>query len=45
MISVHFDATPVIDFKSAANGDNTFKNSFTDCCKKDIAPSAMKVGL
>jgi glutamate-1-semialdehyde 2,1-aminomutase len=22
MISVHFDATPVIDFKSAANGDN-----------------------
>jgi glutamate-1-semialdehyde 2,1-aminomutase len=30
MISVHFDATPVIDFKSAANGDNdTFKNSFT----------------
>jgi glutamate-1-semialdehyde 2,1-aminomutase len=25
MISVHFDATPVIDFKSAANGDDTFK--------------------
>jgi glutamate-1-semialdehyde 2,1-aminomutase len=37
MISVHFDATPVIDFKSAANGDNdTFKNSFMDCCKKEF---------
>jgi glutamate-1-semialdehyde 2,1-aminomutase len=28
MISVHFDATPVIDFKSAANGDDTFKKFF-----------------
>jgi glutamate-1-semialdehyde 2,1-aminomutase len=47
MISVHFDA-PVIDFKSAANGDNdTFKNSFMDCCKKEfiLHPSLMKVGL
>jgi glutamate-1-semialdehyde 2,1-aminomutase len=48
MISVHFDATPVIDFKSAANGDNdTFKNSFTDCCKKEfiLRHPLMKVGL
>jgi glutamate-1-semialdehyde 2,1-aminomutase len=40
MISVHFDATPVIDFKSAANGDNDTKNSFTDCQEVYIAPSA-----
>jgi glutamate-1-semialdehyde 2,1-aminomutase len=40
MISVHFDATPVIDFKSAANGDNDTFNSFMDYCKIYIAPSA-----
>jgi glutamate-1-semialdehyde 2,1-aminomutase len=47
MISVHFDATPVIDFKSAANGDNdTFKNSFTDYKKEFILRHPlMKVGL
>jgi glutamate-1-semialdehyde 2,1-aminomutase len=43
MISVHFDATPVVDFKTAANGDND-KNSSTDCCRKEfIAPSAYEV--
>jgi glutamate-1-semialdehyde 2,1-aminomutase len=37
MISVHFDATPVIDFKSAANGDNdTFKKFFHGLCKKEF---------
>jgi glutamate-1-semialdehyde 2,1-aminomutase len=36
MISVHFDATPVIDFKSAANGDNDTFKKFTDCCKKNL---------
>jgi glutamate-1-semialdehyde 2,1-aminomutase len=42
MISVHFDATPVIDFKSAANGDNdTFKSSFMGLQEGIyIAPSA-----
>jgi glutamate-1-semialdehyde 2,1-aminomutase len=42
MISVHFDATPVIDFKSAANGDNdTFKKFFHGLQEGIyIAPSA-----
>jgi glutamate-1-semialdehyde 2,1-aminomutase len=43
MISVHFDATPVIDFKSAANGDNdTFKKFFHGLLQEGIyiAPSA-----
>jgi glutamate-1-semialdehyde 2,1-aminomutase len=36
-ISVHFDATSVVDFKTAANGDNenVQKNSSTDCCRKE----------
>ncbi len=43
MISVHFDANPVIDFKTAANGDNaTFKKFFHGLLKEGIyiAPSA-----
>lgn len=43
MISVHFDAKPVTDFKSAAAGDNeTFKKFFHGLLKEGvyIAPSA-----
>ena len=43
MISVHFDADPVTDFKSAARGDNeTFKKFFHGLLKEGIyiAPSA-----
>jgi glutamate-1-semialdehyde 2,1-aminomutase len=43
MISVHFDATPVVDFKTAANGDNeTFKKFFHGLLQEGIyiAPSA-----
>lgn len=43
MISVHFDAAPVTDFKSAAKGDNeTFKKFFHGLLKEGvyIAPSA-----
>lgn len=43
MISVHFDANPVTDFKTAANGDNeTFKKFFHGLLKEGvyIAPSA-----
>jgi len=43
MISVHFDAAPVTDFKSAAKGDNeTFKKFFHGLLEKGvyIAPSA-----
>jgi len=43
MISVHFDASPVTDFKSAAKGDNeTFKKFFHGLLKEGIyiAPSA-----
>jgi glutamate-1-semialdehyde 2,1-aminomutase len=43
MISVHFDAAPVTDFKSASNGDNeTFKKFFHGLLKEGvyIAPSA-----
>ncbi len=43
MISVHFDANPVIDFQSAAAGDNeTFKKFFHGLLKEGvyIAPSA-----
>ena len=43
MISVHFDAEPVTDFKSAAKGDNdTFKKFFHGLLKEGIyiAPSA-----
>ena len=43
MISVHFDANPVYDFKTAANGDNeTFKKFFHGLLKQGvyIAPSA-----
>lgn len=43
MISVHFDANPVIDFDSAKNGDNdTFKKFFHGLLKEGIyiAPSA-----
>lgn len=43
MISVHFDAEPVVDFKSAAKGDNaTFKKFFHGLLQEGIyiAPSA-----
>ncbi len=43
MISVHFDANPVVDFQTAANGDNeTFKKFFHGLLKEGIyiAPSA-----
>jgi len=43
MISVHFDAHPVIDFNTAKNGDNeTFKKFFHGLLKEGvyIAPSA-----
>jgi glutamate-1-semialdehyde 2,1-aminomutase len=43
MISVHFDANPVVDFDSAKNGDNdTFKKFFHGLLKEGIyiAPSA-----
>ena len=43
MISVHFDATPVVDFQSAAKGDNaTFKKFFHGLLHEGIyiAPSA-----
>jgi glutamate-1-semialdehyde 2,1-aminomutase len=43
MISVHFDAAPVIDFQSAAKGDNeTFKKFFHGLLQEGIyiAPSA-----
>jgi len=43
MISVHFDANPVVDFKTAANGDNeTFKKFFHGLLQEGIyiAPSA-----
>lgn len=43
MISVHFDATPVVDFQTAKNGDNeTFKKFFHGLLDEGvyIAPSA-----
>lgn len=43
MISVHFDASPVTDFQTAANGDNdTFKKFFHGLLREGvyIAPSA-----
>lgn len=43
MISVHFDARPVVDFETAKNGDNdTFKQFFHNLLQKGIyiAPSA-----
>ena len=43
MISVHFDANPVVDFKTAAKGDNeTFKKFFHGLLQEGIyiAPSA-----
>jgi len=43
MISVHFDANPVVDFKTAKNGDNeTFKKFFHGLLQEGvyIAPSA-----
>ena len=43
MISVHFDAEPVVDFQSAAKGDNaTFKKFFLGLLQEGIymAPSA-----
>ena len=43
MISVHFDKNPVVDFKTAANGDNeTFKKFFHGLLNEGIyiAPSA-----
>ncbi len=43
MISVHFDANPVIDFETAKNGDNeNFKNFFHGLLQEGvyIAPSA-----
>ena len=43
MISVHFDAEPVVDFQSAAKGDNaTFKKFFHGLLQEGIyiAPSA-----
>jgi len=45
MISVHFDAQPVIDFQTAKNGDNeTFKKFFHGLLKEGvyIAPSAFE---
>ncbi|WP_055434605.1 glutamate-1-semialdehyde 2,1-aminomutase [Lacinutrix algicola] len=45
MISVHFDAEPVIDFKTAANGNNeTFKTFFHGMLNQGvyIAPSAFE---
>jgi hypothetical protein len=47
MISVHFDAASVVDFKTAANGDNenVQKNSSTDCCRKEFIRPLMKSGL
>jgi glutamate-1-semialdehyde 2,1-aminomutase len=43
MISVHFDAKPVVDFQTAKNGDNeTFKKFFHGLLNEGvyIAPSA-----
>ena len=43
MISVHFDANPVVDFQTAKNGDNeTFKKFFHGLLAEGIyiAPSA-----
>jgi glutamate-1-semialdehyde 2,1-aminomutase len=43
MISVHFDGTPVVDIKTAGNGDNeTFKKFFHGLLQEGIyiAPSA-----
>jgi glutamate-1-semialdehyde 2,1-aminomutase len=43
MISVHFDANPVVDFQTAKNGDNeTFKKFFHGLLNEGvyIAPSA-----
>jgi glutamate-1-semialdehyde 2,1-aminomutase len=43
MISIHFDATPVVDFQTAKKGDNeTFKNFFHGLLREGIyiAPSA-----
>ena len=43
MISVHFDASPVVDFNTAKNGDNeTFRKFFHGLLKEGIyiAPSA-----
>jgi glutamate-1-semialdehyde 2,1-aminomutase len=43
MISVHFDATPVVDFQTAAKGDNAlFKKFFHGLLQEGIyiAPSA-----
>ena len=43
MISIHFDATPVVDFQTAAKGDNdTFKKFFHGLLQEGIyiAPSA-----
>ena len=43
MISVHFDAEPVVDFQTAAKGDNaTFKKFFHGLLQEGIyiAPSA-----
>ncbi len=43
MISVHFDAHPVVDFNTAKNGDNeTFKKLFHGLLNRGvyIAPSA-----
>jgi glutamate-1-semialdehyde 2,1-aminomutase len=42
MISIHFDESPVVDFKSAAKGDNELLKSFFMVCCKPVfkAPSA-----
>jgi glutamate-1-semialdehyde 2,1-aminomutase len=45
MISVHFDAAPVVDFKTAAKGNNdTFKKFFHGLLHEGvyIAPSAFE---
>ena len=45
MISVHFDATPVVDFQTAAKGNNEyFKNFFHGLLNEGvyIAPSAFE---
>jgi glutamate-1-semialdehyde aminotransferase len=47
MISIHFDAAPVVDFQTAAKGDNeTFKKFFHGLLTKGLYCSQlMKRGL
>jgi glutamate-1-semialdehyde 2,1-aminomutase len=46
MISIHFDESPVVDFKSAAKGDNELLKSFSwYVASRYIAPSAYESWL